>query len=122
MKEIEELEQRLRQAMLSSDVRVLEGLLSDELIFTNQDGFRLTKEDDLRAHRSGLLSIQKLDIVHQRIRLLNDAAIVWVTARSAGTYSGTAFDGTFAYTRLWCRTSRGWRIEMGHCSNVTHPG
>jgi len=116
--EIGQLEQQLRQAMQSSNVGLLESLLSDELIFTNQDGLRLTKEDDLSAHRSGLLSIEKLDIVDQHIRALDDIAIVWVTATLAGSYSGRAFGGTFAYTRLWRRRDGRWRIEMGHCCNV----
>lgn len=115
--EIEYLEQQLRQAMLSSDVETLNGLLSDRLLFTNQNGAHLTKLDDLTAHKSGLLSLEKLDILFQQVRVIDDSnALTWTTATLEGSYSGNAFSGTFAYTRLWCRTTQRWRVEMGHCS------
>jgi hypothetical protein len=41
--------------MLRSDVVVLDELLAPELIFTNHLGRVLGKEDDLAAHRSGVL-------------------------------------------------------------------
>ena len=39
-------------------------------------------------------------------------------ARLAGHFDGTAFDGMFAYTRLWRRSSAGWRVVAGHASQV----
>src|SRR3546814_2782169 len=49
--EIERCEEQLREALLNSDVGLLDSLLGDDLIFTNQDGMRLTKADEIgRAH------------------------------------------------------------------------
>src|SRR3546814_14068982 len=58
--EIERCEEQLREALLNSDVGLLDSLLGDDLIFTNQDGMRLTKADDIAAHQSGLLAIETL--------------------------------------------------------------
>jgi Domain of unknown function (DUF4440) len=51
--QIVEVEDRLRTAMLSSDVAALNELLAPDLIFTNHLGQLLGKDDDLAAYRSG---------------------------------------------------------------------
>lgn len=45
------MEQILLQAMLTSDVTVLERIISDDLTFTDQTGRMLTKMDDIETHR-----------------------------------------------------------------------
>ncbi|MBZ9649790.1 nuclear transport factor 2 family protein [Sphingobium sp. 3R8] len=117
--EVKVAEAQLRAAMLASDVTRLGELLSDALHFTNQDGLRLTKADDLAAHRSGLLAITRIDVRGvPEIRLLGDTAIVCTTAHMVGRYADQDFGGTFAYTRIWHRTEARWRIEAAHCSAI----
>lgn len=60
------LEEQLRVAMLAGDVRVLDALLADDLVFTDQTGARLTKADDLAAHRLGRLKITRINVSDQR--------------------------------------------------------
>lgn len=55
--QILEAEERLRLAILSSDVNTLDELLAPELIFTNHLGQVLGKQDDLDAHQSGTLRV-----------------------------------------------------------------
>ncbi len=50
-----QLEERLRQAMLDSDVAELDTLIAPELIFTNHLGQLIGKQEDLAIHRSGAL-------------------------------------------------------------------
>lgn len=120
--EIEEVEGRLRGAMLSSDVDRLDEMLSDETVFTNQDGVRLSKADDIAAHQSGLLDIERLDVRGEPIiRVLSDSAIVCVTVELAGAYDGQTFGGVFAYSRVWYRRDGRWQIEAAHCSCVKGP-
>lgn len=118
-REIEQAEERLRQAMLTSDVARLDELLSDTLIFTNQDGVRLSKADDIAAHQSGQLKIDRLNPQSEPIiRILNDSAIACVTIELAGTYDGNAFNGVFAYTRFWHCSNDRWQVASAHCSSV----
>ena len=116
--EIQLHEERLRQAMLAGDVEALDALMCDDLIFTDHTGRCLTKEDDLAAHRAGLLRIERLDVSDTQIRLLADTAIVTLKADVQGGYDGQGFGGAFAYTRVWTRTDQGWRIAAAHCSAV----
>jgi hypothetical protein len=51
--QMEAAEAQLRDAMLAGNVKALDTLLADDLVFTNQVGQCLTKADDLAAHSSG---------------------------------------------------------------------
>jgi ketosteroid isomerase-like protein len=121
--EIERCEQQLRDAMLHSDVAQLDRLLSDGLIFTNQDGARLTKADDIAAHRSGLLAIASLSQQGERIiQGLGDTAIVCLTTAVSGEYAGQKFGATLAYSRVWHFKDGRWQVVLAHCSAVGPAG
>ncbi|RSC37146.1 nuclear transport factor 2 family protein [Agrobacterium sp. FDAARGOS_525] len=117
--EIERCEQQLREAMLRSDVAQLDLLLSDTLIFINQDGARLTKADDIAAHRTGLLTITALSEKGERIiQSFGDTATVCLTTEVAGEYALQKFVGTFAYSRVWHHKDGRWQVVLAHCSAV----
>jgi len=98
---IQHAEERLRQAMLSSDIAALETLLDPDLLFVNHMGWTVTREDDLDAHRGGLLKIHALDLSEQCIVARADCAVVSVLARIAGSYNGVPANGTFRFMRTW---------------------
>lgn len=121
--QIQLAETRLRDAMLAGDVDVLDDLLSADSVFTNQVGARLSKADDLAAHRSGLLRIGRIEPRGQAlIRMLGEkSAIVCITVDLAGSYGTQSFAGAFAYSRVWHRQEDGqWRVEAAHCSPVVN--
>lgn len=54
--QISAVEERLRLAMLVSDCKSLDDLISPDLVFTNHFGQVFGKHDDLQTHRSGALN------------------------------------------------------------------
>ncbi|MFZ0273541.1 MAG: nuclear transport factor 2 family protein [Acidobacteriaceae bacterium] len=110
-------EERLRSAMLRSDVVVLDELLAPELIFTNHLGRVLGKEDDLAAHRSGVLKVRELNLSEQVVLVVGDVAVVSVRTQLAGTYDGNPANGDFRFTRVWAlsreRTLRVVAVHAG---------
>lgn len=102
---IQDAEERLRQAMLSSDIAALEALLHPDLLFVNHMGWTVTREDDLDAHRGGLLKLHALDLSEQCILPRADCAVVSVLARIAGSYNGVPANGTFRFMRTWAPDS-----------------
>lgn len=120
MQEIEAIatcEDQLRAAMLASDVEALEQMLADDLIFIDRQGIRRSREDDIAAHRSGLLDLNSLDFRGDRIiQFHGELASVVVTTDVTGTYDGAAFFGTFSYLRLWKQQGGRWQIILAQCT------
>jgi len=119
--EISRLEDKLRQAMLTSDVATLNELIADTLVFTMIDGSVLGKEDDLAAHRSKALTLTLLEPSDQHIQMYDDVAVVAVRTHMRGTYAGSDFEGVNRYTRVWLRTRGRWQIIAGHVSPIPPP-
>jgi ketosteroid isomerase-like protein len=116
--EVNAMEVQLREAMLAGDIQVLDALLADDLVFTDQTGKRLTKADDLTTHRLGRLKITQISISDQHVRPSGTCAIVTLVANVGGSFDGHAFSGRFAYTRVWERSDRNWRVAAAHCSAI----
>ena len=111
-------EDALRKAQVAGDVRELDRLIDDSLLFIGPNGAVYGKQDDLDAHRNGLIRITRLDPSEERVMRFGDIAIVSVRMEMTGTFDGTAFAGPFRYTRVWRELKGGWRIVAGHASAV----
>ena len=117
--QIVEAEDRLRAAMLASDVAALDELLAADLIFTNHLGQVLGKEDDLAAYRSGNLKITKLESSEQQVRLIGNIAVVSVRVNVSGTYDGHPANGDLRFTRVWALAfNKSWQVVAAHAGLV----
>ena len=118
--QIVEMEERLRTAMLGSDVDALDDLLAPNLIFTNHLGQLLGKDDDLAAYRSGVLKIAGLVPSEQQVWVLGEAAVVSVRMQISGIYRHAPANGDFRFTRVWARSQQhGWQIVAAHSVLIT---
>ncbi|MFV1944275.1 nuclear transport factor 2 family protein [Pseudomonas luteola] len=119
-REIKDVEEQLRQAMLASDVEALDRLLSPDLIFTNHLGQCLGKEADLSAHGSGALSIFRLDSSEQEVRVIGiDTVAVSVRVQITGRYANQPANGDFRFTRIWKRVSnKQWQVAVAHAGII----
>ena len=113
---IAELEGRLRDAMLASDVDVLDALLADDLTFVDATGKVWSKVDDLNAHRYGIQRIERLEIKEQTVRVYGKSAVTLTLAALSGQFGGVPLSANLRYTRMWVETESGWRIAAAHCS------
>ncbi|MCW0199841.1 nuclear transport factor 2 family protein [Sphingopyxis sp.] len=120
---IVEAESALRAAMLAGDITALDALLDDGLCFTDQAGNRLSKADDLAAHRSRRLELKTIDLVGPTdIRRWGDCATVCVAVDLAGFFDRESFFGRFAYSRVWHERDGRWRVVLAHCSPLPATG
>ncbi|MGN7981131.1 nuclear transport factor 2 family protein [Burkholderia sp. 22313] len=115
---IEPYEAALRAAMLANDVDALDALLDDDLIFTIPSGQVISKHDDLSTHRAKLLRLQVLDCQETLANAIGEMILTTTKAALAGHFDGIAFNGKFAYTRLWRRSGSIWRVVAGHASQI----
>ncbi len=116
---IQTLEEKLRQAMLNSDVQALDELIADDLLFTMHTGLVISKQDDLEAHRTGIQKFTSIDLNEQQIRHYGDSAVVSVKASLTGKFTGQPYCATYRFTRVWVKRQNQWQIAAGHISQVS---
>jgi len=116
--DIAQLEERLRTAMLTSDVSKLDALIDDRLCFIGPDGGLYSKADDLELYRSGAQRLTRINFEDVLVEQHGSTAITVVLANLAGTLRGEAFEGRFRYTRTWVRGDLGWKIVSGSVCGV----
>ena len=115
--QIQHVEQRLRDAMLASDIDELDALLSDDLLVVGPDGQLVGKTDDLATHRSGILQIKTMVPLETTIKLLADVAIVFVAMDMQVFVQNQSFEGRYRYTRVWSKQpANNWQITAAHIS------
>jgi ketosteroid isomerase-like protein len=115
---IKTLEEKLRQAMLDSNIPVLDELIADDLIFTMHTGLVVDKQYDLNAHRSGVFQFAKVETDDQQIREYGNFTIVAVKTELAGIHDQQAFSGTYRFTRVWAKHQDRWQIVAGHACQL----
>ncbi len=117
--QIRQAEERLRLAMLHSDVPTLDELLSPDLIFTMHTGQVVGKQDDLATHQSGVLTFREIAYSDQRLRLHGDVAIVSVRVHISAAFAGVNAEGDYRFTRIWAPSATGaWQVIAGHASEI----
>ena len=119
--QIRAAEERLRRAMLESDVAVLDELIADDLLFTNHLGQILGKQNDLDMHASGQLRFSRLDASELRVLQIGGLPVTSVCLTLAGHLSEQPFAAELRFTRVWRRAEAGqWQLAVVH-SSVMQP-
>ena len=118
LEHIIEKEESLLHAMLTSDVKVLDDLIADDLIFTDHTGRVVNKAEDLESHHTGSLKIESIDPSEQAIKIYGNTAIVSVLMKIKGQYLKQPFEGKIRYSRVWMNIDNAWIIVAGHSSAV----
>jgi hypothetical protein len=106
-------EQRLLEAMMTSNAELLDELLHDDLLFNGPTGQTATKAMDLENYRSGKINLHKVNSSDQTVSLIGDNAVVAVTVEIKGNYLGQAIDGMFRYLRVWKFVEGRWQVIGG---------
>lgn len=121
--EILRLEARLRTAQLSADLPALAELVADDLLFAGPDGSLATKEQDIEAHRSGLVRFLRHEPRELQVRRLSaDLAVASLAAQLTVSVGGTEVSGAYRYTRVWRREPGGpWRVAAGQVGPIASP-
>ncbi len=117
--EIKSLETKLQEAMLHSNVVVLDELIADDLVFTMHTGLVVNKQYDLDAHRSGIFKFTQVDLDDQQIHHYGDCVVVTVKADLAGLLNQQAFSDRYRFTRVWVKRQDRWQIVAGHVCQIS---
>lgn len=118
--EIVLLEAALRAAQLSADVKTLDALIADDLLFAGPDGRLGSKAADLASHGSGAVRFRVHEPEELRVRAVGSSVrVASLQARLTVEVDGAPVSGTYRYTRVWAREGGGsWRVVAGQVSEV----
>jgi hypothetical protein len=113
--DIEVLEQKLQEAIKTSEVSFLEKVLHDQLLFMIPNGDIITKEMDLASHKSRQMIVDYLNATLENIKIIDDTAIVTITYDTKGRMLNLPIEGSFRYIRFWKRFDDGLKVIGGSC-------
>jgi ketosteroid isomerase-like protein len=120
--QIEKLENAWNTAILHGNITAMDGLLADDYMAITPSGILQSKEQALASLKSGALHIKSLDVSDRKIRLYGTTALVTSRAEVRGTAPEGEMSGSYRYTRVYVRDSRGvWRIVSFEASKIRDP-
>jgi hypothetical protein len=111
--QIIECESRLLEALKTGNIKVLDELLHDNLIFNIPTGLTITKAMDIDNYRSGILKIFEILTTDQIIKSIDDISTVAVTLDLKAKYADQIIDGKFRYLRVWKLFGNSWKVIAG---------
>jgi len=115
---IQQLEEELRLARLTGDVRTMSRLTEGALIVATDEvasAHRLTRGE---LYRAGRLRLTRLTTSEQVVCYHDSVAVVSVTMNVAGTLDGVPFSDVYRCIRMWRRYRKGWRVVVEHISPI----
>lgn len=116
-KEILGLEDKRYAAMTSNDLKALEAMFHDDLIYTHSSAVVDTKASYLEALRSGKTRYKSAKRFEEKVRMLGDAALVTGRAEMEAEINGTPKSLRLRYLNVWTKTAAGWKfIGWQSCS------
>jgi ketosteroid isomerase-like protein len=109
-KEILALEDVRFKAMVSADVKLLEGLMHDDLIYTHSSAVVDTKASYLESLRGGKTRYKSQKRFEERVRLCGDCALVTGRAEMEAEVNGVHKVLRLRYLDVWTKTPQGWKF------------
>ena len=111
--QIIDCEHQFLKAIQYSDIKQLDELLHDDLIFNIPTGQTITKAMDIENYKSGIMSVSEIMATDQIIKIIDDIATVTVTINLKVKYDNQTIDGKFRYLRVWKLFDKSWKVIAG---------
>ena len=113
IEQIVENEIRLLNAMKASDVKTLDELLHDDLIFNIPTGQTITKSMDMENYQLGIMKVSEILVSDQIIKSFDQITTVAMTLHLKARYAEQVVDGKFSYLRVWKLFDNSWKVIAG---------
>nr|WP_199162268.1 nuclear transport factor 2 family protein [Elizabethkingia sp. ASV34] len=108
-------ENRLYKAMKESDTIMLDLLLHDDLLFIIPTGEVITKEQDLKNYKEGIIEIEELIPETESLNIIQDTAVITLTIALKGRFRGDSFETRYRYIRFWKNIENELKVIGGSC-------
>jgi ketosteroid isomerase-like protein len=122
-REIDQLEETWRNAVLKGNTTVMAGLLADDYMAITANGTLQTKDQALAALRSGRVHFTTLEISDRKVRFYGTTALVTSVAEVKGSTAEGDVSGSYRYTRVYVRDPQGvWKVVSFEVSKIRDTG
>ncbi len=116
--EIRAAEKAWSDAVVNSDIKALEVIYANKLIYAHSTGVIQTKADNIGQLRSGTRKYKEFSQEPMRIETYPEAAVAHYLAHSVGSVEGKPFDDHVMVLHLWVRQNGKWRLAAHQTTKV----
>jgi ketosteroid isomerase-like protein len=121
-REIDQLEDAWRIAVLKGNTSAMESLLADDYMGITPNGTLQSTDQALANLRTGMTHITALEISDRKVRFYGTTALVTSRAEVSGTTPQGDISGSYRYIRVYVRTEQGaWKIVSFEASRIRDP-
>jgi ketosteroid isomerase-like protein len=117
--EIDQLEDKWRDAVLHRNSSAMDGLLADDYIAISANGTLQSKDQTLANLRSGTLHFASIEFSDRKVRFYGQTALVTSRADVNGTTPEGDMSGSYRFTRVYVKNDHGaWKIVSFESSRI----
>jgi ketosteroid isomerase-like protein len=110
-KEVREMIEKYRTALLQRDVPALEKIWADDYVFVTASGDVLTKAERLANVKSGATTLDSINEEENiTVRVYQNSAVATSRVTIKGQYSGQPTSGQYRSTHVWVKGPSGWQL------------
>ncbi len=110
-KEVRQMIEKYRAALLRRDIPALEQIWADDYVFVNASGEVLSKAQrlaDIKSRATTLESIKEEE--NRTVRVYQNSAVVTSRVTIKGLYNGQPTSGQYRSTHVWVKGATGWQL------------
>lgn len=112
-KDLIALENRFNEALVRADLKTIQGIEADDLIFTDAAGVVTSKADELQSIEAGDIKFQSIKMTDTRVQDFGNFGVVTGSLVEKAQYKGTDISGTYRFTDVWARRHGKWEHVAG---------
>ena len=115
----DDTDQDFFQALVSSNIESLDGLLADDFILVDvMTGSEVTKAGFLDIIRGGALVFERIERIEFRVRVYGSAAVVNGRTEMSGSYAGERFRVSSRYTHVFIDMGGSWHMVAAQGTQI----
>ena len=119
--EVTQLADQYIAALKGKDMKALESIWGDDLIFINPGGVVLTKAQRLADIQSGANRFDSLEASDRAVRVYGDVAVMTSLTTMKGQYGGQEASGQYRVTNVFAKRGGAWQIVSLQMTPIATP-
>jgi ketosteroid isomerase-like protein len=112
-KDLIALENSFNEALVRADLKTIERIEADDLIFTDAAGLVTSKADEMQSLKSGEVKFESIKLTETRVQDFGNVGVVTGSLMEKAQYKNTDISGTYRFTDVWAKRKGKWEHVAG---------